>query len=48
MGIVAFATPGNLRDDDLTLEVEHADFNRRKLRIDGAQLHADIRKQLYA
>jgi phosphonoacetate hydrolase len=48
MGIVAFATPANIRDDDLTLEVEHADFNRRKLRIDGAQLHADIRKQLYA
>jgi len=46
-GIVAFATPGNLRDADLSLEVEHADFNRRTLRVDGAPLHADIRKLLY-
>jgi hypothetical protein len=48
MGIVAFATPANLRDEDLALEVEHADFNRRKLSIDGAPIHADIRKLLYA
>ena len=48
MGIVAFATPANLRDEDLVLEVEHADFNRRKLSIDGAPIHADIRKLLYA
>lgn len=48
MGIVAFATPANLRDEDLVLEVEHADFNRRNLRADGAPIHADIRKLLYA
>ncbi len=48
IGIVAFATPANLRDDELVLEVEHADFNRRTLRIDGAPLHADLRKLLYA
>ncbi len=48
MGIAAFATPANLRDEDLMLEVEHADFNRRKLRIDGTPLHADIRKLLYS
>jgi hypothetical protein len=46
-GIAAFATAGNLRDEDLVLEVEHPDFNRRKMRIDGAPLHADIRKLLY-
>ncbi len=48
MGIVAFATPGHSRDEDLGLEVEHTDFNRRKIRLDGALLHADIRKLLYA
>ena len=48
MGIAAFATPANLRDDDLILEVDHTDFNRRKIRLDGAPLHADIRKLLYA
>lgn len=47
MGIAAFATPGNLRNDDLVLEVEHADFNRRRIRLDGAPLHADLRKLLY-
>jgi hypothetical protein len=47
MGIVAFATPGNLRDEDLLLEVEHADFNRRRLHIDGTSTHDDIRTLLY-
>ncbi len=47
-GIVAFATPANLRDEEMVLEVEHADFNRRKIRLDGAPLHADLRKLLYA
>jgi hypothetical protein len=47
MGIVAFATPGNLGDEDLVLEVEHADFNRRQIRIDGAPLHPDLRALLY-
>jgi len=46
-GIAAFATPGNLRDEDLRLKVEHADFNRRTLRVDGAPLHDDLRKLLY-
>ncbi|HLX36652.1 MAG TPA: alkaline phosphatase family protein, partial [Candidatus Binataceae bacterium] len=46
-GIVAFATPGNLPDADLSLEVEHADFNRRTLGVDGAPIHADLRKLLY-
>jgi len=47
LGIVAFATPANLRDEDLVLEVEHSAFNSRKLRIDGAPIHADLRKLLY-
>ncbi len=47
MGIAAFATPAHLRDEDLVLEVEHPDFNRRRMRVDGAPLHADIRKLLY-
>jgi len=47
MGIAAFATPGNLRDEYLVLEVEHPDFNRRSLRIDGTPLHDDLRKLLY-
>jgi phosphonoacetate hydrolase len=47
MGIAAFATPGNLRDDEMSLKVEHADFNPRKLGVDGAPLHDDIRKLLY-
>ena len=48
MGIAAFATPGNLLDKDLRLEVTHADFNPRTMRLDGAPLHDDIRKLLYS
>jgi hypothetical protein len=47
-GLSAFATPGNIRDEDLMLEVEHPDFNRRKIRIDGTPIHADLRRLLYA
>ncbi|HVN27606.1 MAG TPA: alkaline phosphatase family protein, partial [Candidatus Binataceae bacterium] len=48
MGIAAFATPANVSDGNLRLEVEHRDFNRRTIRLDGAALHEDIRKALYA
>ncbi len=48
MGIAAFATPGNLLDKDLRLEVEHGDFNRRSIRLDGTPLHGDLRKLLYS
>ncbi len=48
MGIAAFATPANLRDEDFVLEVEHPDFNHRKVGVDGAPLHGDLRKLLYA
>jgi phosphonoacetate hydrolase len=47
LGIVAFATPGHLRDEDLVLEVEHPEFNHRKLSIDGAALRRDLRQLLY-
>ena len=47
MGIAAFATPANLGDNELTLQVEHKDFNQRTLRLDGTPLHDDIRKLLY-
>ncbi len=47
-GIAAFATAGNLRDEDLVLEVEHPDFNRRRIGIDGTPLHANVRKLLYS
>jgi phosphonoacetate hydrolase len=47
MGIAAFATPGNLHDEDLRLEVAHADFNRRNISLAGTSLHEDIRKLLY-
>ena len=46
-GRVAFATPANLSDDEITLRVEHPDFNRRALRGGGAAVSADIRKILY-
>ena len=48
MGIAAFATPGNLLDKDLRLEVTHADFNRRNIGLDGAPLYADVREFLYS
>jgi phosphonoacetate hydrolase len=48
MGVAAFATPGNLLDKDLRLEVAHPDFNRRSMRFDGTPLHDDIRKRLYS
>jgi phosphonoacetate hydrolase len=48
MGIAAFATPGNFRDEDLVIEVAHADFNQRRLGVDGAPMHDDLRKLLYA
>ena len=47
-GVAAFATPATIRDEDLTLEVVHPDFNRRRIRIDGAPIHPDLRHLLYA
>jgi hypothetical protein len=47
LGIVAFPTAGNLRDNDLVIEVEHSDFNVRKLRATGEAIQPDLRKLLY-
>jgi hypothetical protein len=47
-GRVAFATPADLEDAELTIAVELQNFNPRKLRADGTSLAKDIRKVLYA
>jgi hypothetical protein len=47
-GRVAFATPADMADAELTLSVEHKGFNSRKLKADGTSLAKDIRKILYA
>jgi hypothetical protein len=47
-GRVAFATPADLADAELTVAVEMKAFNPRKLRADGTSLAKDIRKVLYA
>ena len=47
LGIVAFLTAGNLRDEDLVIEIEHPDFNVRKLRASGQSIQPDLRKLLY-
>ncbi|MGH7924601.1 MAG: alkaline phosphatase family protein, partial [Candidatus Binatus sp.] len=47
-GRVAFATPADASDAELTVSVELKNFNSRKLRADGASLAKDIRKILYA
>ncbi|HUY28731.1 MAG TPA: alkaline phosphatase family protein [Candidatus Binataceae bacterium] len=48
-GRVAFATPADLADAEIVLQIEHPDFNWRKLRGDGAPVARDggIRKALY-
>jgi len=47
-GRVAFATPADAADAELTVSVELKDFNSRKLRADGTSLAKDIRQILYA
>jgi hypothetical protein len=47
LGIVAFSTPANVRDEDLVIEVEHPQFNHRKLHANGESMAPDIRKLLY-
>jgi hypothetical protein len=46
-GRIAFATPADLADAEMTLRAEHPTFNRRTLRLDGTQTSPDIRKTLY-
>ena len=47
-GRVAFATPADAADAELTVSVECDGFNRRALRADGASIGKDIRRILYA
>ena len=50
-GRVACATPADLSDREIVLEIEHPDFNWRQLRADGTPVRAahdaDIRHTLY-
>lgn len=46
-GRAAFATPADMRDDELTLRIVHPDFNSRTVRGDGSPIRPDIRKLLY-
>ncbi len=46
-GRVAFATPADASDAELTVSVERNGFNRRVIRADGASTGKDIRKILY-
>jgi len=46
-GRVAFATPADAADGELTLSVELKSFNSRKLKADGTSLAKDIRQILY-
>ena len=47
-GRVAFATPADASDAELTISVELKGFNSRKLRADGTSLAKDLRQILYA
>jgi len=46
-GRVAFATPADASDAELTVSVERDGFNRRVIRADGASTGKDIRRVLY-
>jgi hypothetical protein len=47
-GRVAFATPADASDAELTVSIELKGFNSRKLRADGTSLAKNIRQILYA
>jgi arylsulfatase A-like enzyme len=46
-GRVAFATPADMADAELTVCIEHPTFNRRSVRGDGKSILPDIRTTLY-
>lgn len=46
-GRVAFATPADVADAELTVRIEHPTFNHRTLRGNGKPVAADIRQILY-
>jgi len=47
-GRVAFATPADLRDDELTVRIEHKEFNSRTVTGGGDPVRVDIKELLYA
>ncbi len=47
-GRVAFSTPADVSDAEMTVSVELKGFNSRKLKADGTSLAKDIRQILYA
>jgi len=46
-GSVAFATPANLSDSELTVRIEHAHFNPRTVTGDGTPIRPDLKRLLY-
>lgn len=46
-GAAAFSTPATVRDEELVIEIEHPEFNPRKLRANGESIRVDLRKLLY-
>jgi hypothetical protein len=46
-GRAAFATPPDLRDDELTVRIEHQDFNPRTVTGAGVPIRLDLRNLLY-
>jgi hypothetical protein len=47
-GSAAFATPANLSDSELTVRIEHPNFNSRTVTGDGTPIRPDLKKLLYA
>jgi hypothetical protein len=46
-GSVAFATPANLSDRELTVRIEHPTFNPRTVTGEGTPIRPDLKKLLY-
>lgn len=46
-GSAAFATPANLSDAQLTVRIEHPNFNSRTVTGDGTPIRPDLKKLLY-
>lgn len=46
-GAYGFATPATVPSEEIFVEVEHPAFNRRRLRLDGAETPLDLRRALF-
>jgi hypothetical protein len=47
VGVAGFATPADVHERDVVIAVRHDDYNPRHVRLDGTNLVADLRKELY-